>query len=485
MKTDLYRIVTRVAWAFFLVSLPVTSFPFFPGSLGGAASVRPLAVYPLIILLILITLPRLSKEPLPKTFLPLFAFALAVIASSLLGLTYSPEALRDVSPLARSLRGLVTLAIGAAMYVTVTLFPRSWQDLRGALRWLYLGFALALAWGTLQIGYVLKYSPQIYAVLNQIQRMISSRKLMLKRVSGFAYEPKWFAEQLCFLLVPWLLASVLSGYSVFNWRFRKITVELLLLIWASVVVVFTYSRTGVFVLLVLIVGGFVLSRLQADKKAHLTATPPASHVLHKWLRLGLGVVCVVVVLGLVIFAAGTQNNYFARLWTFWTYEDTGSTDYLEYIAFKQRFVFAATALRMFEAYPVLGVGTGNYAFYFDDMLPDEDWHRQPDILRQITHEEGRDKLVTPKNLYMKLLAENGLIGFFTFLAFVLAILGCTALLYFSPLAEAKVFGLAGVFCMVVFFIVAFSFDSYALPNMWVSFGMLSAASRAALKSTPQ
>ncbi len=184
---------------------------------------------------------------------------------------------------------------------------------------------------------------------------------------------------------------------------------------------------------------------------------------------------VILLLTFVIFIAGTQNNYFARLWTFWTSENPGSDDYFEYIAFKQRFAFADTAFRVYEDHPALGVGLGNYAFYFEENLPMQPWNRQPDILRQITHVEGRDKLVTPKNLFLKLLAETGLAGFLTFLIFISAIVGCAVYLWLSSNPEVKMFGMAGIMALIAFVFIGFSFDSFALPNMWVIFGMITAA----------
>jgi len=52
----------------FLFCLPITSFPYFPEEFGGGTLVRPLSVYPLIFLCLLVVLPRLMK-PIPKTVL--------------------------------------------------------------------------------------------------------------------------------------------------------------------------------------------------------------------------------------------------------------------------------------------------------------------------------------------------------------------------------------------------------------------------------
>jgi O-antigen ligase len=148
---------------------------------------------------------------------------------------------------------------------------------------------------------------------------------------------------------------------------------------------------------------------------------------------------------------------------------------LQYIAVEQRFVYWETALRTFTSYPVLGVGLGNYAFYFDEMLPNQPWGFQKEIIRQITPSAGEDRLITPKNLYARLLAETGLLGTAAFTAFVFAMAGCVMFLLFSKNPEQKFWGINGFLAMVVFVIVVFSFDSFALPNMWVVFGLITAA----------
>ncbi|MEI7990429.1 MAG: O-antigen ligase family protein [Chloroflexota bacterium] len=478
--------IIHILWIFFLLALPVTSFPYFPGSIGGGASVRPLSVYPLIVLLILVITPTLWKRPLPRTLLPFLAFILAATASAVWAATQSMGELRAVSPLMRGVRGLAALGIGSAFYLAAMIIPRSIIDLRASLRWLYTGFGLALIWGSLQIIYVLKPVPQFFALMSQVQRFISSRKLMPKRVSGLTYEPKWFAEQICFLLVPWLLAAVVTRQSVFRWRWRWVTIELILLAWASIVLIFTYSRTGVFVLLILYSLAALLFWRQLFHFLHLDQLTLRQASFKDW-AMRITLVCGVIILVLgTIYIAGTKNNYFARLWTFWNSETAGSDDYFEYIAFKQRFVYADTAMRIFEDYPLQGVGPGNYAFYFDTYLPNQPWNRQPDILRQITYTEGRDKLITPKNLFAKILAETGLIGFATFLVFILAILGCMIYLLLSSEEEWKYFGLAGLFGITAFVIIAFSFDSFAIPSMWILFGFITAAChlRKAMKSNP-
>ncbi|MBU1659995.1 MAG: O-antigen ligase family protein [Chloroflexi bacterium] len=461
----------KIFWALFLLSLPVTSFPYFPSVMGGSALVRPLALYPLAGLLVLMLITKVYARPLPKTILPLLAFVLVAILSSVFAFTRGVDSAFEFSVGDRVVRNLITLGMGAAFYLVAALMPQSIEDLRSTLRWLYAGFSVALFWGSLQVVYILQFSQPYYDLLKKIQRYISIRRLFPKRISGLAYEPSWFAEQIVFLLMPWLLAAVLSNYTVFRWRWRRVTIEALLLFWATIVLVFTYSRTGLAALVLLLLLAFLLR-------------PPNKgwSKSKKWMRpkwkqtaknLSLAVFVIVILLG-VVFAAGGQNKYFSRLWRYWTDEESTGT-YLQYIAFSQRFIYWETAYRVYEEHPVLGVGLGNYVFYFEDALPDRPLYPTPEVLYKLVPEEGRLRIVTVKNFLIRIFAETGLLGTAAFVAFIVAVLGCALYLWFSPQAEQQYWGRAGLLGLAAFGIVSFSVDSFAIPNMWVVFGLITAS----------
>jgi len=490
--------VKRIAWAFFFLSLPVTSFPYLPEELGGRTLVRPLAIYPLIVLLVLAILPGVFRRRLPRTLLPLLAFVVVACASSVVALGSGLEVYRGVSLEARFLRNLITLGLGVAFYLTVSLLPENWDDLRFSLRWLYAGFALALLWGTLQIPYVLHYSATYFKLADTLQGLVSTRKLFTTRISGMTYEPKWFAEQITFLLMPWLLGSILTRRSLFAWRWKRlpwVSVELLLLAWAGGVLLFTFSRSGLFVLGMLTFISYWLYRYEQHRRrphpvvmapageaaaAVVTpaaaANPPAKSRLRRRVTFLLEAVSILALVVGVVFIAGSQNPYFSRLWRYWTEgSNTRSRTYLEFIAFEQRFVYWATALRTYDEQPLLGVGLGNYAFYFADNLPDQAYDVQKEIMRQITPGEGRDRLITPKNLYARLIAETGLVGTAVFSAFLLGVVGCWLYLWYSPCTGQRTWAMSGLLALLVFCVVVFSFDSFALPNMWVVLGLITAA----------
>ncbi len=461
----------KVTWALFLVCLPVTSFPYFPEEMGGVALVRPLSLYPLLLLLVLFTLPTLFSKPVPRTLLTLVPFTLIALASSLLSTLQGIDPVLGVSVAARTLRALITLGIGCAIYYTVSLFPQSILDLRASLRWLYLGFVLALLWGSFQAVYVVSFDSQYYQWLKGLQAYISTRTLFTNRISGMTFEPNWFAEQISVLLMPWLLASALSGYSAFRWRWRWLTVEWFLLIWSIVILVFTFSRAGLGNLFSLVAVSILFLRPHRAG-ASRQPQPARWHWLRRYLEAGL----VLAILIGALLAASTRSPFLTRMWNYWAeVKETSPRDYLDYVGFGARLMYAEAAYEIYDSHPLLGVGLGNFAFYVKEALPDRLLAKNPEILRILTPEIGRNRLVTPKNFYLRILAETGLVGAAAFSAFLVAMLGCVLALLYSRTNNPGFWGKAGVLALLSFGIAAISFDSFAIPNMWVNFGLITAA----------
>lgn len=455
----------KVVWALFWLALPVSSFPFFPGFMGKTVLVRPLALYPLAILLILAVLPGIFTRRLPRTWLPFAIFVLAALVSTAYAFTRGDNPVPQADVLGRTVRTLATLAFGGLFYLTVSLVPRNRADLQSTLVWLYGGFAIALIWASLQIIYVLHFSQPYFDFLSELQSLVSIRKLFDKRISGLTYEPSWFAEQLTFILMPFLFSAVITRQSVFRWRWRWLTVETVLLGWSALALLFTYSRGGLalFAILVSLSLGIGLRRRQ---RAAAGAPLHTSRVI-MIVSLALLVLCG------VVFVAAQNNNYFARLWGYFTDEESEGT-YLTYIAFSQRFVYWESATRIYQDFPLLGIGLGNFTFYFDQYLPERPI-RDPEILLKLVPEKGRNQIVTVKNYLVRILAETGLVGLSTYIGFLVAIGGCVLFLWLSPGAEAQFWGLAGLLGLVAFIPATLSVDSFAIPNSWVVFGMITAS----------
>jgi len=476
LKSTAGKSTIWIAWGLFLLFLPVTSFPFFPPALGGDALVRPLSLYPLLLLLILFTIPYILTRRVPRTLAAILPFVILSIVSSLLAMLRGIETSNGVTITDRMLRTLITIGIGGAFYTTIALFPRNKEELNGTLRWIYAGFGIALLWGSFQAVYILRFDRQYFRLLQHIQEYVSTRRLFTNRISGLTYEPNWFAEQITFLLLPWLLTAVVRRYSVFRWRWRWVTVETLLLGWAVIVLIFTFSRAGLANLLILAIISVLFLRPNEpqENQRRLKGVPHHSG----WTRRLLEAAMILIVLTVAIYLVGTQNEFFARIWNFWSAkQNTSITKYIEYLGFGARFTYGETAYHIYTDNPLLGVGLGNFAFFFETYLPDRPLPVMPEILRLVTPGSSRMRLITPKIFYLRLLAETGIIGLAAFMAFVAAILGCAAFLWLAPAKEAQYWGRAGLLGILAFGLAAFSFDSFALPNMWVVFGLITAAAR--------
>ena len=482
--TSIKHFAVKIAWPAFLVLLPVTSFPYFPQVLGGGAIVRPLALYPLLILVVFITIPALLYKPFPRTFISLIPFITIAIASSIISLTIGIEPIMGISISERVIRNLLTLSIGVTIFFTVSILPENFKQLEASLKWVYVGGTVALLWGTFQALYVISFNSAYYQALNWIQSHFSTRKLFDNRISGFTYEPNWFAEQIVLLLLPFLIASLINRRSVFCWHWKGISIEKIILVWAVALLPFTYSRAGLFNIILLAFASIAL--------AFLTARLPGSVVKDHYHRAARRkqllssaalILFILVILTALMFFAGTRNTYFARLWEYWSRENPTLTGYMDGLGFGARLAYGEAAINTYREHPFIGVGLGNYAFYFEQMLPERPISESPELLHLIVPERGRNRLITSKIFFLRLLAETGIVGMVAFIAFLIAVIGCALFLWLSKVPPERYWGTAGLLGLFSFLIASLSFDSFAIPNMWIVFGFITCSTWLATRPT--
>lgn len=476
--SSIYYVFIRLVWAAFLIFLPVTSFPYFPETIGGGAVVQPLSIYPLAILVLFFTFPTIITRPIPRTFVTLVPFLLIALISSMISLFRGIEPVLGIPVYERTLRTLITLGIGVSVYLTVSILPRNLKELNAALRWLFTGLAIVLMWGSLQAVFVIRFHQSWFDKISYLQQFVSTRHLFDNRISGLTYEPNWFAEQICFLFLPWLLASAISKRSVFSWRLGRVTVEWLLLIWSVLLLPLTFSRAGVLNLLAVSFFGWFLFRLRVRKNPDTQHTDFNRFIFSRFSRLIRFLIETAIIISMIaapIYLIGNHNAFFARSWNYWMNEDTSFTGYLDYLGFGARIAYSKAAFQTYQANPIIGVGLGNYAYYFEEMLPYQPLSEAPEVLHLITPGPDRNRLTTAKIFYLRLLAETGAVGLAAFMAFLTAVTGCALYLWLSPKEEHQFWGIAGLCGIFSFFIAAFTYDSFALPNMWVVFGFITSA----------
>jgi hypothetical protein len=85
-------------------------------------------------------------------------------------------------------------------------------------------------------------------------------------------------------------------------------------------------------------------------------------------------------------------------------------------------------------------------------------------------------------MYIRLLAETGLVGFITFVAFLLSILGDSLLVLKSGQPVLRYLGIAGLFSWLAVVMYNVTQDSFATPNIWINFGILAGMTAYALES---
>lgn len=470
--------LSRLLWALTLVSLPITSFRYMP-FLGSGTFVRPLALYPLTLLLAILLLRWLRGEiHLPRlgSFTVLMAFVLAAIASTAFGATFAPIELRNVDYADRAIRAFVTLFIGLAFFLAAAWMNQDKEQVGFSIRWLMVGLAAHIVWGAIQL-YGLNYGYR--AELREIQELFSVRGLVRnRRVSGFAFEPSWLAGQLAVLYLPWLTARLLTtdyrdwrGSSPAQWMKRLATP--LLWLGALGLLLATYSRTG---LVMTAAALFVTVLLAGQEKLRAVwdwfqegfQNAPTS--LLDCLRATATRLALVSLLLAALIGAGvflSSRNYINSLWS------TSLDDiwrYLSNASMGPRFGYIIGGMAAFDASPLTGVGLGASGFWIYQNLPDALLMGEPEIAEALS--PSSRLFPNPKNLYVRLLAETGLVGLALFLAFWLGILadGLFAARQSAPFS--RFLGAACIFTLTALAFYVFSVDSFAMPELWVNLGIL-------------
>jgi O-antigen ligase len=78
----------------------------------------------------------------------------------------------------------------------------------------------------------------------------------------------------------------------------------------------------------------------------------------------------------------------------------------------------------------------------------------------------------PKNLWIRLLSETGLLGTTFFIVFMVVMLACAIYMAGKRDRLMKHIGLAGVMSWLAIVVEGFSLDSFAMPTMWIALGLV-------------
>lgn len=464
--------ISRFLWALTLVCLPITSFRYMP-FMGSGTMVRPLSIYPLALLLVVIAIRLWRKEiqrPWPASLTVLSLFVLAALASTAIGATFAPIELRGSDYTDRALRALLTLPIGISFFLAAAWMNQRPEDMRFTVRWLLVGLAAHLVWGIIQF-FGLNFG--FRRALVQFQELFSVRGLVKnKRISGFAFEPSWLAAQLSMLYLPWLMGLVIEKAGIrlpqgSFWEKMKYWLEPILLVVSLAILVMTYSRSGLFVVVVaglvtlLFSGGPLFGVIRTWWVDDFRSAP--------WLRFGLAGLLAAVVLGGGFLLA--DKGYIA---SFWESDASDLWDYLVDVSLGPRMAYAVAATQAFDINPFTGVGLGASGFHIYGNLPDDVLINVPEISRALS--PASTQFPNPKNLYMRLLVETGMLGTVLFVLFWLNLFADALELRSRPGREPRALAAMAIFTLVAVALQAASQDSFAMPELWLNLGVLAGIS---------
>ncbi len=468
----------RLGWLLLILALPFTSLPLV-GRLIGSTMVAPAAGLVLPLLVLAWLLPYLLRGGrLGRQSLPLLAFISAALLSAAAAFFLAIPTYRDISLPRSELEALVTLGMGACFYLVVAAWAVRRARLSFLLRWVNWTGLLVVGWSILQ-ALVFRQMHDFPGWMQQIQSLFVTTELYAARVNGFTYEPSWLAHQLNMLYLPWWLAAAVRGASVHRLRLGPLTFERGLLLGGVLALVLSVSRIGLlgFLLMIaflLLLGVlWLVARLEGRLLARSVLTGVRRGLASFGLRAALLIGLLLFSLGMFL-AAGYGLSRFdprmASLFDLKALRTKSFTYYANQLVFAERIIFWDAGWQIFNQYPLLGVGPGNSGFYFMDNLSAFSWHLTE--VRTLMYHQS--VLPNIKSLWVRLLAETGLVGFACFAAF-LAMHWHSANWLRRRGGLAAAIGLAGLLVLIGMLTEGFSVDTFGLPYYWVSLGLVAGA----------
>lgn len=496
-KHAIYRLCKTTLWFLVLVGLPLTSFPLLSQLTG--AIVAPFSFIPLVILLGIWLLPFvLERGKFPAEVVPFLYFVLVAILVSCLAFFLDGYFDLGRNFLGQSLRAFITLAIGISFYLVFAAYPQDEKRLRQVLLFIYIGAALLIAWGLLEVVLLRRYGSvrRLPSWFNRIRAKLAVQSINVwysNRVSGFAYEPSWFVREFNLVLFPIWVAAIYLRKSLFKFRLWIFQVEDFLLLGGLIVFAFSSPRIGLVAFLaslaylaLLMFGrvlGWIMTKIGQRRKT------PIQHP--GWVKFLLGALLITVLVvaaggalvGYVVAASGWDSRFelflekdtVSDLELFPITEDS-LIAFADKLQFSERLVYWFGGWHIFNDYP-FGVGLGNAGFYMIDRMNGQGMISIE--IRDLVYRAGY--LPNTKNMWVRLLSETGFLGFVVFAVWLIVLWRSTLQTRKSKSGVLQIVGLAGQLFLMAYLVEGLSIDSFAMPYQWLMAGLISAAGLLARK----
>ena len=482
---SLYSRILTWNWYLIFALIPFTGLTIL-ASLSGSMVAPPSVVFVMILAVLWLIPYVLKKGKLPIQTLPMLFFFLAALVSTALAFFVITPEYKDVSFARNVLKGFVTLVLGLITYIVIASFPKKTSQIKKALQIInWAGFAV-LGWTAIRLGYwyIFHSYPNW---LETIQEFFSTVNLSTGRALGFTMEPSWLAHQLNMLFLPFWLAAAIQNTTVHSKKALGISFENILLVGGIITMMLTLSRAGIaaFFLVIALVFVIMNKRLvtwlgeRFSRKKKEPSDFPAKRASIRKTLITIGLILTYIVLIVIVAILLTKlDPRMATLFNFNFQGQNAILDYANNLKFGERVAYWAAGWNIFNSHPVLGVGVGLAGYYIPSNLPSYSWGMVE--VRSIAYRSSM--LFNIKSLWIRILAETGLIGFAIFLGWVLVIFLSSRFLIKNENILMKTIGWAGIFMLLAMILDGFSVDSFALPYIWATTGLVTAASSIALSS---
>ena len=479
-----YSTFVSILFGLVFFFLPVSSLSIL-SKLSGGTAVAPLSALPAFLLVVLLVIPGFIKRPLfTYNFKPLFLFLVIALLSTFVMFFREIPSYREASFFKNALEGFLTLLMGISFYYLCAHFIQSEEKLKSLLKWMYAGFFLLTLVSIFQAFFMhtpIEKYPSWLARINFF--FSSSGKIYPRRINGLAFEPSWLAHQLNLLYIPVSLGFILNGYSIFKIRFFKnFTIEHLIFLTGVGLLFLSFSRIGWLTFLVLLVYlmikgariliGKLIERIESKRTTPLKPLQKVIIQLGLWLGVLLIAMCIAVLMAFLISKLDPIRN--KRLFDLQVFKEMGLYGWANLIQIAERLIYWMTGFNLFLAHPWIGVGIGAVGFYFADFAPSFGY-----MLPEVIDTLNRQSFIpNAKNLWARLLAETGIIGFALFVVWVYTHWKMTIALEKNDTSLfSRAMATIGKLFIIAFVVEGFSMDTFGLPYFWVAFGLLVASWR--------
>ncbi len=471
MNSSIWKKTVWVLWALMIIALPITTFPLVM-RLTGSSSVAPASLLPLIPLVILFLPVYLwQRKPAPVHVKPVLLFFIyALLTVALAYLRFLP-AYKQQSAVSAGIEGAVTILLGLLFYLVSVSLPDSRDKIDKTLRLINWTGLVVVVWSILQLV-IEPIFPSSRTFINQFQTYISPTRLLVDRMQGFASEPSWLAHMLNLVFLAYWLAASYSRTSAHSFKLWKFSFENLLALLGVVVLAGTLSRGGLLAFMLVVALIFLLLNIRLVRWMVRKVGQKRRFVSVIGITLGL------ITLYLALLAAGLWgwSRIDPRMETVFQFSSEAENPLIEYadnLRFGERVVYWQTGWNIFNDQPFIGVGVGFSGFYFPEYLPDTGWGLS-ETRKLLFRSDG---LLNIKNLWSRLLAETGIIGFALFITFLVLFAITSIEMAKRGPGMRRTLGFMGLFMLVALIAEEFSVDSFALPYLWFSMGLVTAGWR--------